>query len=214
MTDLRDTSRDERLLAAHGYRQELERGLSLWSSFSVGFATISPVVGIYSVMSLGAMSMGPSWVWVVPLCLLLQFGVALVYAELSSQFPLAGGCYQWVRRLVGDRLAAAHFHDTRGMGLANCYAAWQAGITRFDACLGGIGGCPHAPGASGNVTTEDLAFMLERMGLSTGLDVAALLALRQRVQGWLAGETLHGTLWQAGLPRHTGASVYTLAQPA
>lgn len=73
--------------------------------FSVGFATISPVVGIYSVMSLGAMSMGPSWVWVVPLCLLLQFGVALVYAELSSQFPLAGGCYQWVRRLVGDRLA-------------------------------------------------------------------------------------------------------------
>lgn len=105
MTDLRDTSRDERLLAAHGYRQELERGLSLWSSFSVGFATISPVVGIYSVMSLGAMSMGPSWVWVVPLCLLLQFGVALVYAELSSQFPLAGGCYQWVRRLVGDRLA-------------------------------------------------------------------------------------------------------------
>ena len=105
MTDLRDTSRDERLLAAHGYRQELERGLSLWSSFTVGFATISPVVGIYSVMSLGAMSMGPSWVWVVPLCLLLQFGVALVYAELSSQFPLAGGCYQWVRRLVGDRLA-------------------------------------------------------------------------------------------------------------
>ena len=72
---------------------------------SVSFATISPVVGIYSVMSLGAMSMGPSWVWVVPLCLLLQFGVALVYAELSSQFPLAGGCYQWVRRLVGDRLA-------------------------------------------------------------------------------------------------------------
>lgn len=105
MTDLRDASRDERLLAAHGYRQELERGLSLWSSFSVGFATISPVVGIYSVMSLGAMSMGPSWVWVVLLCLLLQFGVALVYAELSSQFPLAGGCYQWVRRLVGDRLA-------------------------------------------------------------------------------------------------------------
>lgn len=122
--------------------------------------------------------------------------------------------FEKARTLVGDRLAAAHFHDTRGMGLANCYAAWQAGITRFDACLGGIGGCPHAPGASGNVTTEDLAFMLERMGLSTGLDVAALLALRQRVQGWLAGETLHGTLWQAGLPRHVAASVSTLAQPA
>ncbi|UOB06798.1 hydroxymethylglutaryl-CoA lyase [[Acidovorax] ebreus] len=122
--------------------------------------------------------------------------------------------FEKARALVGDRLAAAHFHDTRGMGLANCYAAWQAGITRFDACLAGIGGCPHAPGASGNVTTEDLAFMLERMGLSTGLDVAALLALRQRVQGWLVGETLHGTLWQAGLPRHADASVSTLAQPA
>lgn len=106
------------------------------------------------------------------------------------------------RALVGDRLACAHFHDTRGMGLANVYAAWQTGITRFDACLAGIGGCPHAPGASGNVTTEDLVFMLERMGVATGIDVSALLALRQRVAGWLAGETLHGTLWQAGLPQN------------
>lgn len=107
MSDARPASvnPDEHLLASHGYRQELDRGLSLWSSFSVGFATISPVVGIYSVMSLGAISIGPSWVWIVPLCLLLQLSVALVYAELSSQFPLAGGCYQWVRRLVGDRLA-------------------------------------------------------------------------------------------------------------
>jgi hydroxymethylglutaryl-CoA lyase len=110
--------------------------------------------------------------------------------------------FEKARALVGDRLAAAHFHDTRGMGLANCYAAWQTGITRFDACLAGIGGCPHAPGASGNVTSEDLAFMLERMGVATGLDVPALLALRQRVEGWLAGETLHGTLWQAGLPKN------------
>lgn len=98
-------SSDERFLASHGYRQELDRGLSLWSSFSVGFATISPVVGIYSVMSLGAMSIGPSWVWIVPLCLILQLSVALVYAELSSQYPLAGGCYQWVRQLMGDRTA-------------------------------------------------------------------------------------------------------------
>ena len=105
------------------------------------------------------------------------------------------------RALVGDRLACAHFHDTRGMGLANAYAAWQTGITRFDACLAGIGGCPHAPGASGNVTTEDLDYMLQRMGVAAGVDVPALLALRQRVARWLAGETLHGALWQAGLPR-------------
>ncbi|MDF5995725.1 APC family permease [Pseudomonas aeruginosa] len=99
MTDLRDTSRDERLLAAHGYRQELERGLSLWSSFSVGFATISPVVGIYSVMSLGAMSMGPpgsgwcrcacccssAWRWSTPSC------------PRSFRWPAAAtsGCGAW-----------------------------------------------------------------------------------------------------------------------
>ncbi|MFY0731602.1 APC family permease [Pseudomonas sp. NFX15] len=96
---------DENLLHSQGYAQELHRGLSLWSSFSVGFATVSPVVGIYSVMSLGAMSAGPSWVWIVPLCLALQLLVALVYAELASQYPLAGGCYQWVKRLAGDRWA-------------------------------------------------------------------------------------------------------------
>lgn len=105
------------------------------------------------------------------------------------------------RALVGDRLWCGHFHDTRGLGLANVYAALQCGITRFDACLAGIGGCPHAPGASGNVSTEDLAYMLRSMGITTGLDINALLGLRQQVATWLEGETLHGTLWQAGLPK-------------
>ncbi|WP_313330939.1 hydroxymethylglutaryl-CoA lyase [Comamonas sp.] len=107
--------------------------------------------------------------------------------------------FEKARRLVGGRLRTAHFHDTRGMGLANAYAAWQTGITHFDACLGGIGGCPHAPGASGNVTTEDLAYMLQRMGVDTGLDVPALLQLRQRMHAWLPNEKLHGSLWQAGV---------------
>jgi len=102
-------------------------------------------------------------------------------------------------RLVGDKLQYAHFHDTRGMGLANAYAAWQAGIRGFDACLGGIGGCPHAPGASGNVSTEDLAYMLERMGARTAINVPALLQLRQQLAQWLPGERLHGALWQAGV---------------
>ncbi|MDT0138937.1 hydroxymethylglutaryl-CoA lyase [Acidovorax sp. PRC11] len=119
------------------------------------------------------------------------------YADPQSVLRLFGRA----RALVGDRLACAHFHDTRGMGLANAYAAWQTGVARFDASLAGIGGCPHAPGASGNVATEDLAFMLERMGVGTGLDLPGLLALRERVSGWLAGETLHGTLWRAGLPK-------------
>ncbi|WP_312835892.1 hydroxymethylglutaryl-CoA lyase [Comamonas sp.] len=107
--------------------------------------------------------------------------------------------FEKARRLVDGRLRTAHFHDTRGMGLANAYAAWQTGITHFDACLGGIGGCPHAPGASGNVTTEDLAYMLQRMGVDTGLDVPALLQLRQRMHAWLPNERLHGSLWQAGV---------------
>ena len=104
-------------------------------------------------------------------------------------------------RIAGDRFWCGHFHDTRGLGLANVYAALEVGVARFDACLAGIGGCPHAPGASGNVSTEDLAYMLGSMGIATGIDIAQLLALRARVADWLVGETLHGTLWQAGLPK-------------
>jgi hydroxymethylglutaryl-CoA lyase len=106
-----------------------------------------------------------------------------------------------VLRVAGGRLQTAHFHDTRGLGLANCYAALQMGMTRLDACLGGIGGCPHAPGASGNVATEDLAYMLASMGVETGLDFDALVTLRGKLARWLEGETLHGSLWRAGLPK-------------
>jgi hydroxymethylglutaryl-CoA lyase len=115
---------------------------------------------------------------------------------------------QMVRRLferaaalAGARLACGHFHDTRGLGLANVYAAWQAGVARFDACLAGIGGCPHAPGASGNVATEDVVYLFKSMGIATGQDFERLLALRAKVAQWLEGETLHGALWRAGLPR-------------
>jgi len=104
-------------------------------------------------------------------------------------------------RIAGDRLACGHFHDTRGLGIANVVAAWQVGINRFDACLAGIGGCPHAPGASGNVTTEDLAYLFASMGIATGQDFDKLIALRAKVARWLEGEALHGALWRAGLPR-------------
>lgn len=104
--------------------------------------------------------------------------------------------------VAGDRLSCGHFHDTRGLGLANVYAAWQAGVRRFDACVGGIGGCPHAPGASGNVATEDVAYLFASMGVDTGLDFDALIALRAAMaQRWLPGETLHGNIWRAGLPK-------------
>ena len=104
-------------------------------------------------------------------------------------------------RIAGDRFWCGHFHDTRGLAMANVYAALEVGVARFDASLAGIGGCPHAPGASGNAATEDLAYMLASMGLPTGIDLQRLLALRAKVAGWLAGETLHGTLWRAGLPK-------------
>jgi hydroxymethylglutaryl-CoA lyase len=103
--------------------------------------------------------------------------------------------------VAGERLSCGHFHDTRGLGLANVFAAWQTGVRRFDACLAGIGGCPHAPGASGNVATEDVAYLFASMGVPTGLDVDALIALRARVAGWLDGEPLHGTIARAGLPK-------------
>ena len=109
--------------------------------------------------------------------------------------------FETVLPVAGERLNCGHFHDTRGLGLANVFAALELGITRFDACLGGIGGCPHAPGASGNVATEDLAYMLHSMGIATGQDFDALLALRKKLAGWLEGETLHGSLWRAGLPK-------------
>ncbi|MGH8035462.1 MAG: hydroxymethylglutaryl-CoA lyase [Lysobacterales bacterium] len=102
--------------------------------------------------------------------------------------------------VAGDRLNCGHFHDTRGMGVANVYAALQTGVTRFDACLAGIGGCPHAPGASGNVASEDLAYMFASMGIDTGIDFDRLMALRSKVAGWLEGEQTHGSMWRAGLP--------------
>jgi hydroxymethylglutaryl-CoA lyase len=109
--------------------------------------------------------------------------------------------FEKARRIAGSRLTCAHFHDTRGLALANVHAALEIGIEQFDASLGGIGGCPHAPGASGNAATEDLAFMLGEMGIETGLDIEALLALRADLVRWLPNETLHGSLSRAGLPK-------------
>ena len=89
--------------------------------------------------------------------------------------------FEKARRIAGERFWRGHFHDTRGLGLANVYAALETGVARFDSTLAGIGGCPHAPGASGNASTEDLAYMLASMGVATGIDLPQLLALRAKV---------------------------------
>ncbi|MEM8744143.1 MAG: hydroxymethylglutaryl-CoA lyase [Pseudomonadota bacterium] len=104
-------------------------------------------------------------------------------------------------RTVGkDVPVGAHFHDTRGMGLANAFAALEAGVRELDSCLGGLGGCPYAPGASGNVVTEDLVFMLEAMGLKTGINLDALLEVRELMVSHLKGEPTQGTFVTAGPP--------------
>lgn len=114
-----------------------------------------------------------------------------------------------IRAAVGEeRLTGIHLHNTRGQGLANVMAALEAGLTTIDSSLGGLGGCPFAPGASGNIVTEDLVFLLEAMGLHTGIDLDRLLAVRAEVQAALPGETLYGFVADAGLPKG-----FTYARP-
>ena len=106
-----------------------------------------------------------------------------------------------LRAALGSKAGAAHMHNTRGLGLANCLAAYDVGVRTFDSSLGGLGGCPFAPGASGNVVTEDLVFMFEAMGVRTGIDIDKLIAARAPLQAGLPGEPLYGMTAAAGLPR-------------
>ena len=106
-----------------------------------------------------------------------------------------------LRAELGARAGAAHLHNTRGLGLANCLAAFDVGVRSFDSSLGGLGGCPYAPGASGNVVTEDLVFMFEAMGVSTGVDLSTLIAAREPLKAGLPGEPVYGMTPEAGLPK-------------
>jgi hydroxymethylglutaryl-CoA lyase len=110
--------------------------------------------------------------------------------------------FRRLRAELGDKAGGAHLHNTRGQGLANVVAALDAGVTTFDASQGGIGGCPYAPGATGNIVTEDLVFLLESMGLDTGIDMEKLLAARKHLAEGLPGEPVYGFLPGAGLPKN------------
>ncbi|MFO1329462.1 MAG: hydroxymethylglutaryl-CoA lyase, partial [Rubrivivax sp.] len=109
--------------------------------------------------------------------------------------------FQRVRAEIGTRTGAAHLHNTRGLGLANCLAAWDVGVRTFDSSQGGLGGCPYAPGASGNVVTEDLVFMFESMGIDTGVDLERLMLARAALQAGLPGEPVYGMTPDAGLTK-------------
>ena len=120
------------------------------------------------------------------------------YGNPAQLKRLAKGIWSAIGR---EFMTGVHLHNTRGQGLANALMAVELGFTTIDSSLGGLGGCPFAPGASGNIVTEDLVWMLEAMGLRTGIDIDALLAVRQLVQKALPGEPLYGFLPDAGVPK-------------
>ncbi len=136
---------------------------------------------------------------------LMECGVAEVGLSDTTGYANPEQVKRLVRKVqaaVGKRhITGVHLHNTRGLGLANALAAIEEGITTVDSSLGGIGGCPFAPGASGNIVTEDLVFMLEAMGLNTGVDIDKLLAVRTILSEALPDEPLYGFTPDAGLPK-------------
>jgi hydroxymethylglutaryl-CoA lyase len=131
--------------------------------------------------------------------------LALGCAEVSLGDTIGVGTPADVRRLlrrllpsVPSEKLALHLHDTRGTALANVLAGLEEGITTFDAAVGGLGGCPYAPGASGNLATEDLVYLLHGMGYETGVDFARLVAAGALAQR-LTGRKLPGKALQAAL---------------
>jgi hydroxymethylglutaryl-CoA lyase len=115
-----------------------------------------------------------------------------------------------LRDEVGELCGAIHLHNTRGQGLANVVAALDVGVTTFDSSHGGLGGCPYAPGATGNIVTEDLVFLLESMGLRTGVDIERLIDARSVLAAGLPGEEMYGYLADAGLPKGFVAATHSV----
>jgi hydroxymethylglutaryl-CoA lyase len=122
--------------------------------------------------------------------------------------------FKGLQTAVGEKAGAAHLHNTRGLGLANALAAYDVGVRTFDSSQAGLGGCPYAPGASGNVVTEDLVFMFESMGVHTGVDLRMLMQARQALRAGLPNEPLYGMTAEAGLPGHFRPSTPSPAEAA
>jgi hydroxymethylglutaryl-CoA lyase len=129
-------------------------------------------------------------------------GILLADTVGYGQPGAIGRVFRKVIADVAPLPVGAHFHDTRGLGLANVLAAYEAGCRAFDASLGGLGGCPYAPGATGNIVLEDTVFMFEAMGCATGIDLERLAAVRAIVAQALPDVTLYGAIAKAGLPRN------------
>ncbi len=143
--------------------------------------------------------------WVIRLALLAaEAGADSVGLSDTTGMGNPAQVGRMFRRLIaelGDRAGGAHLHNTRGQGLANAWAALEAGVTSFDSSQGGVGGCPYAPGATGNIVTEDLVFLLEASGVRTGIDIDGLAAAREVFRAALPGEPIYGHVPEAGLPK-------------
>jgi hydroxymethylglutaryl-CoA lyase len=159
-----------------------------------------------------ATALGCSYEGKVPVADVVKYAVALAEAGADEiVVPDTVGyadpaqvreVFKAVMDAVGSLPVAAHFHDTRGLGLANVTAALECGVRSFDASLAGIGGCPFAPGATGNIVMDDLCFMLDSMGLRTGVDLEQLLEVRGIVSATLPDIAMQGALARAGLPHN------------
>lgn len=171
---------DEQRLADLGYRQELPRVLHLWTNWAVGFAFISPIVGLYTIVALGATTAGPPWVWSLPVVVAGQFLVALVYARLSSHWPIAGGIYQWSRRLLG-----------RAYGWWAGWAyLWALVIVLATTAYAGGGFLGQLLGVSTSSTTSRLLLALVVMAAFTGVNAVGLALLRYTVNIGIACELI------------------------
>lgn len=169
-------------------------------------------VGIAS--AFGCTREGPvSEDWVIKMAVrLATAGVDSVGLSDSVGFANPAQIRRLFKRLIaelGAKAGGAHLHNTRGLGLANAVAALEAGVTTFDASMGGIGGCPYAPGATGNIVTEDLVYLFESMGVDTGVDLDGLLHARAIMRDALPGEAIYGHVPDAGV--HKG---FRYANPA
>ncbi|MCA0213639.1 MAG: hydroxymethylglutaryl-CoA lyase [Proteobacteria bacterium] len=143
--------------------------------------------------------------WVMEMAVrLARVGVDSIGLSDSVGYANPAQVRRMFRRLIselGSKAGGAHLHNTRGQGLANVVAALDAGVTTIDASQAGIGGCPYAPGATGNIVTEDLVFLLESMGLDTGIDIDKLVAARAILAEALPGEPLYGHVPDAGVTK-------------
>ena len=209
---------DELRLAELGYRQELKRGLRVADSAALGFAGISPVVGLYAVVFVGMSVAGPAWFWVLPVALAGQCLLLAVYSELASEFPIAGGAYQWSRRLIGGP-----YGWFNGWVAVCAYAAANTTVAYLGApwllVLLGIDPTPHAIvlagvglvlacAAIGSLGINVLAKVV-RLGIaaeilaSVGIAIALLLAFRTQdvsiLGDTLGAEALSGGSVAAGL---------------